>query len=322
MKRMREFDDILNKCIDRVLKGESVEACLAAFPEHAAELEPLLRTAVDTRKAAAILPRQEFRQRTGYEFQAAIRNMKPNKSGFFRRQLRWVTAVSVVVVVLLAGSGTVAASANSMPDQSLYGVKLFTEEVRLVLTSSELEKAELYTKYTDTRVNEIIKMADKGDVEQVVKTTERMNNNLKAIAKLIQPVGEGDIAAEGVPEPLLVAPGTAVTPTPTPAQGNTTAKAPTATLKTAPVPATAPARAVTSNNSKLAVTAKADVTTKANAQARLNTTVSNQAVKNTQDLQETLKTAPDSVKQALEKAIEVAGKGYEEALKNTAQKKK
>jgi hypothetical protein len=82
MKKQRVFDDVLNECVDRVLKGVSVEACLRAFPEYAAELEPLLQTAVDTRKAAAVVPRPEFRQRAGYEFQAAIRDMRPLKRGW------------------------------------------------------------------------------------------------------------------------------------------------------------------------------------------------------------------------------------------------
>jgi hypothetical protein len=354
MKRDREFDDILNECIERVLKGESVEACLGAFPEHAAELEPLLRTAVETRKAAAILPRPEFRQQAGYEFQAAIRDLGPPQRGFFRWQMRWVAVVSIVIVILLAGSGTVAASANSLPDQPLYRVKLATEEVRLALTPSALGKAELYTGYADIRVNEIIKMADKGDVAQVVKTTERMNDHLTAIAKLIQPGGDAGMDGDEAPQAFLStsaanitaesaqapdtgligpaaaqkpAPVTAPTPIPTvkptpTLTPNTAAKTPNATLKTTPVPSTAQARAVTSNVSKPGVTVKTAVKSKVNAQTKLNTTVTKQAEKNTQDLEEALKRAPDSVKPALEKAIKDAQKGYDKALKNTEQKKK
>jgi hypothetical protein len=322
MKKMREFDDILNKCIERVLKGESVEACLAAFPEHAAELEPLLRTAVDTHKAAGILPRPEFRQQAGYEFQLAIRDMKPKRNGFLQWHLRWVTAISVVVVLLMAGSGTVVSSANSLPDEPLYQVKLFTEDVRLNLMPSTLGKAELYTEFTDTRVNEIIKMADKGKVEQVEKTTERMNANLIAIAKLIQPAKQGDTAAEGTPKALLAAPGDTAISTPTPAQANTVANATATALKTAPVPVTEPARSVTSNMSKPGVTEKTDGKSKTNEKKEITTTVSRQAEKNARDLKEALERVPDSVKPSVEKAIEVAGKGYDEALKDKEQKKK
>ena len=48
-----------------------------SYPEYAAELEPLLKTALETRNAAAIKPRPEFRQRAANDFQAAIREMPP-----------------------------------------------------------------------------------------------------------------------------------------------------------------------------------------------------------------------------------------------------
>jgi hypothetical protein len=211
MKNNKIFNDVLNECIERMLKGVSVEACLKSFPEYAADLKPLLRTVADTHKAADIKPRPEFRQQAGYEFQAAIRDMKPGRSGFLQWHMRWVTVVCVVLVILLGASSTIAASANSLPDGSLYGVKIFTEEVRLVLTPSTVGKAELHTEYADKRVEEIIKMADKGDVEQVVKTTERMNDNLAAVAKLIQPDSNTDVSEKIAPQPSVNTPAANVT---------------------------------------------------------------------------------------------------------------
>ena len=126
MAKENEFDNILNECLERVLTGgETVEECLAAYPELAAELESLLRTSLVAREATAIKPRPEFRERAGYQFQAAVREAAARpKRGFFSWQPQWVTAVVIVIVVLLAGSGTVAASGDSMPDEALYGVKL------------------------------------------------------------------------------------------------------------------------------------------------------------------------------------------------------
>ena len=101
-----------------------------------------------------------------------------------------MTAVVVVIALLLAGSGTVAAAGNSMPDEPLYPVKLATETVRLTLTPSALGKAELYVKLADKRVAEIIKMADKGKVKQVENAAERLNTQLIAMASLAVPGGE------------------------------------------------------------------------------------------------------------------------------------
>ena len=57
MSKMNEFDNILDECLGRLIDGESVGACLSRYPEYAAALEPLLRTAQQTLKAADILER-------------------------------------------------------------------------------------------------------------------------------------------------------------------------------------------------------------------------------------------------------------------------
>src|SRR4030065_274127 len=160
MGREKEFDKILDECLDYILDGGDIEACLAQHPEHATELEPMLRTALETRNAAAIKPNPEFRQRAGNEFQAAIREM-PSQAprSAFRWQVRWMTPLAVVIVLLMAGSGTVAAASNSLPDSPLYQVKLATESIQLAFTPSDLGKAELYARFTDRRVDEIIRMA-------------------------------------------------------------------------------------------------------------------------------------------------------------------
>jgi hypothetical protein len=190
MKKENEFDNILDECLERVIGGEPVERCLSDYPQYAADLEPLLRTALDAKMATAIEPRPEFRNRARYQFQNAIRDMEtPRPRGFFSWQPRWVTAVIVVAVLLIAGSGTVLASGDSLPDEPLYQVKLTTEAVRLAFTPSAVGKAELYVELADKRVEEIIRMADEGKVEQVEQVTERLNDQLIAVANLDLPGG-------------------------------------------------------------------------------------------------------------------------------------
>ena len=72
MKKSSEFENILDECLERLIKGETVEQCLESYPEQALELEPLLRTAQATREASAIAPRAEFRARARYEFTSAL----------------------------------------------------------------------------------------------------------------------------------------------------------------------------------------------------------------------------------------------------------
>lgn len=205
MKKEKEFDNILDECLERILtRGETVEQCLASYPEQAAELEPLLQTALSTKETLAIKPRPEFRERARYQLRAALQEMEEKRQrrfAFFSLQPRWVTAVVAVLILLLASSGTVAAAGNSMPDGTLYPVKLATERVRLVLTPSALGKAELYAKLADKRVTEIIKMADKGKLEQMERTAQRLNAQLVAMASLVGPPEEAAATPPVTEEP-------------------------------------------------------------------------------------------------------------------------
>ncbi len=240
MNKNKEFDNILDECLSRLIEGETVASCLSRFPEYAAELEPLLRTAQETLKTAAVDPRPEFRDRARYQFQAAIRDMatKPSR-GFFSWIPQWATAVSVVAAILIAGGGTLAAAGGSLPDSPLYQVKLAAEAVRVALTPSDLAKAELHAEFADERVGEIIKMAEKGNITLVEATTDRMNEQLIAVANLTG-IGQhtrdtANFRAMNAPAPVTP---TAM-PTTTPALTPTPTPSPTGTL-TAPLPTPAP----------------------------------------------------------------------------------
>jgi len=189
MKNNRELNDIFEDCLERILTGgETVEQCLAGYPEYAAELAPLLQTALEAKETLEIAPSPEFREKARYQILTELRDIEERKQrrfSLFGWQPRWATAAIAVLVLLVASSGTVAAAGNSLPDQTLYPVKLATERVRLALTPSTLGKAEYYAELVDKRVSEIISMSDKGKLKQVEKTTERLNNQLMAMTLLV-----------------------------------------------------------------------------------------------------------------------------------------
>lgn len=185
MVKTTEFENILNDCLDRLIQGKTIASCLKSYPHYAAELEPLLKTAHETLVAASIKPRPEFRQRAANEFQAAIRNMPVKKQGrTFRWQLRLVLPIAVVLIMLAAGSGTVVAASNALPDSPLYSIKMATEQVQLTFTFSNEGKAELYSRFINYRVEEIVSMVENGDLSWVETTTDRMNGQMLAMTRL------------------------------------------------------------------------------------------------------------------------------------------
>jgi hypothetical protein len=186
MKTGKEFNNTLDECLQRLLvKGETIEQCLQSYPEQAAQLKPLLEAALAVKEASAIQPRAEFKARARYQFRSALQEATSRRSRpFFGWLPRWATVVTIVLVLLLAGGGTVAAAAGSMPDSPLYPVKLATEQVKLMLTPSQMGKARLCARLADRRVAEIIYMANKGDAHQVELITQRLDRRLAMLAVL------------------------------------------------------------------------------------------------------------------------------------------
>ena len=200
------FENILDECIERLLQGESVEQCLERYPEHAVQLEPLLRVAKATRETSSVEPRPEFKAQARYQIESLL-HAKGQKAGPRRLPLvswvpRWAVVVAAVfLVILLAGSGTVAASSSSLPGGTLYPVKTATERVWLSMTFSDTARARLQAKLADRRVAEMARMAERGNTERMEELAARFSAHLKKIEELAarikaaNPEDEAKIAA-------------------------------------------------------------------------------------------------------------------------------
>ena len=64
MENSRDFDSALDRCLDTLIMGESVESCLALFPEHATELEPLHLAALQVINLPHPAPSPELKAQT------------------------------------------------------------------------------------------------------------------------------------------------------------------------------------------------------------------------------------------------------------------
>ncbi len=289
MGKSREFDNILDECLERLLvKGKTIEQCLQSFPKHADEIKPLLETALATKQVLAIQPRSEFRNKARYQFYSAGKEIEQKKRWSFFSwgwQPRWALVVTIVLALLLASGGTVAAASGSMPDEPLYPVKLATEQAQLVLTPSALGKAELYAKLAEKRVDEIVRMADKNKPKQIEQTTQRLNAYLTKIAILssTQEVMSGVAMAPAVGEAL--------------------------TPEEAPAVREEPLLTERAGGGK-------EARVKDDRRGKLKAIIAHQSNNNTARLRALLDTVPESAKPALLRAITVSETGYEKALES------
>lgn len=315
MKKNSDFENILDECLERLIKGGTVERCLESYPEQALELEPLLRTAQAAREASVIMPRAEFKARARYEFRSALHDevsQQPRTVSIFKRG--WVVALMVIGILMVSGGGVALAAGNSMPDSPLYPVKLATERVQLALTPSAVDKAQLCAALADRRVVEIIYLADKGDAQQVAAATQRLDEGLTTLAALVSTEGVETVPVEETPRVLTEEPAMApAVPSPTPTPGT----------ETVPVSPTAPTEA-TAQSPPPTVAApapggEADLETEAapvenGGRAELRVKIASDAATHLEALQSMLEKASPTVKSALYQAIVVSENGYRRAL--------
>jgi hypothetical protein len=149
---MNEFELILEECVDLIASGEtSPEECLMLYPEYAAELEPILYTAVLLQEGKEVTPSPFLRARIRGELNRAMKNDPRKKSRspvFF-----WRLAVNVAVLVFaLAMTNTIFAQ-GALPGDSLYNWKLASERLWRAVAVDPLETD---LRLADRRINEYV----------------------------------------------------------------------------------------------------------------------------------------------------------------------
>ena len=345
MRKDERFNNILNECLDRIFKGETVEQCLRAYPEQAKELEPLLRTASVARIAASVQPRPEFKAEARRRFQASLIGMKVQQNerrahSGNRRHWQWHSAWAIslvaVVIVVMGGASTVAASNGSMPGSRLYPVKLAAERVQLALTPGEMARTELNAKFADRRTEEIIYAASKGNAQEVQIVASRLNVNLSNITELaadnahpgskpaVEPATlkapQAAVPSEKAPQPLK-GPVAALPPEAKP--DLPPAAAPPARARSAAPPAAPLAAALAAQSPENAATqdvkglsSEKDVVTHSAKYEAMKKIVQDNFEKRSQKLEETLKNASPAVRPAIRQAIAQSDLEYERTLKN------
>ena len=195
-------EDILANCIDEIRAGKcTLEDCLARYPHLSDELRPLLKIALGI-QAEEVTPSPEFIQRARKRLLEA---MQPSVAPVERRGMDifgWLKPlalarrpiVAVIIVALLAGGGTTAyAAQGSLPDDTLYPVKMVTEKARLVLAPSDVGKAGLHIAFAERRVWEMAEMGRRGRAEEVTRLVTALDYHLEQAKGLVEVIG-----AEGV----------------------------------------------------------------------------------------------------------------------------
>ena len=106
------LDKILDECIDRLNRGENVEACLTDYPEYSEELGPLLSAILETKSAYSFETSARAKSFHRQRFNAAMvasRERHERRQPIFHSILGWskvwATAAAVIVIALVGYFG-------------------------------------------------------------------------------------------------------------------------------------------------------------------------------------------------------------------------
>jgi hypothetical protein len=82
-----------------------------------------------------------------------------------RFAMSWVI-IAATIISLVSGAGVVYASSDALPGDTLYPVKIWTENVQLAIASDEMDVA-LYAQFTNDRITEVAQLIREGRLEDL-----------------------------------------------------------------------------------------------------------------------------------------------------------
>ena len=140
-------------CLDALDTGEPITQILARYPHDAAVLRPMLETA-GALPSLAFIPSSGAQITSRRAFLNRAADMRPAAGRrFLGLPLRMgLTLATVLLALVIAGGGTVAASSAALPGEPLYGVKRAAEHVQVVFAS---DKAPVEREIAQRRRDEI-----------------------------------------------------------------------------------------------------------------------------------------------------------------------
>jgi Domain of unknown function (DUF5667) len=155
--------EILEKCRVRLARGETIESCLAFYPDHADELRELLPLAARVQQLShgpdlnyAALARRRFQTTLAAARESQARERATSNRGLFGFLGRLALPLALVLVLSLSGIGLVHASDSSLPDSPLYTVKRASENVGQILQRTPEGRIEYAIVLANRRWNELV----------------------------------------------------------------------------------------------------------------------------------------------------------------------
>ena len=195
-----QIEKILDICLEKMKEGIPLDKILMEYPHQREELKELLSVA----RGIESIPLSPVRDEAVASCLTRVHNelQLQKKPGWRTRLPRlqwprllyfpspaWAKALAFIFIVIFISWGAVSLSADSIPGNILYPIKLTTERVRFYLTTDPEEKVELRLTYSEERMQELVRYLDeKGELNtEVLKAmldeTALVTDNISRLPK-------------------------------------------------------------------------------------------------------------------------------------------
>jgi hypothetical protein len=134
---MNDLDRILDDCLSLLASGAAtLDECLARHPEQAAQLKPLLQTAIGMESGLRVRPSSAYTSHSRAQLMAHM-HVHPRRriSPFFEMQRVVISLVAVAIASLATGTAFAQAA---LPGQALYPWKLSSEHIWRAVSSDQV----------------------------------------------------------------------------------------------------------------------------------------------------------------------------------------
>lgn len=174
--------EVFNQCVIRLEQGETIDDCADAYPQYENDLRVMLTaTRIPQRAQATDDEVAQAQARVERRFEQAL--AQPIT---VHRSYPWQRVASIVLILLIGSlltTGVVVAAQDSIPGDNLYGVKRFSEQVRLSFAS---DTTELEIEFAQRRVDEINRLfeLEREIAVQFVGRIEDIDESLLQVAGL------------------------------------------------------------------------------------------------------------------------------------------
>jgi hypothetical protein len=112
LKMANDFDRILDECVDRINRGESLEACIADYPDFVEQLQPLLQAMLQTKAVYSFVPSDSAKRAARQHLNAALEQLErrgearhPLFPWLLGRSRVWVAVAAALLLALIGYFG-------------------------------------------------------------------------------------------------------------------------------------------------------------------------------------------------------------------------